>query len=97
MAAQQQELRIVADQLSTPTSAVDLAHAIQPLITRLLNSPPSFDFGTYHITNRGVASWYDFATAIVEEATHHHIPLQVRSIVPHCRHRLPPPPAHRPP
>lgn len=53
-------LRVVADQIGSPTWAADLATAILKMI--------EFDVagGIYHYTNEGVCSWYDFATAIVE-------------------------------
>ena len=38
--------------------------------------------GTYHFTNSGVASWYDFALAIFEEATQLDIPLKVQTVNP---------------
>jgi dTDP-4-dehydrorhamnose reductase len=56
------ELRVVADQIGTPTSAESLAQAIWSAAAR-----PSLH-GTLHWTDAGVASWYDFAYAIKEEA-----------------------------
>jgi dTDP-4-dehydrorhamnose reductase len=55
------ELRIIWDQLGTPTYAIDLAGCILTIIeTR------NEQFGIYHYSNEGVTSWYDFATAIFE-------------------------------
>ena len=56
------EVRVVADQIGAPTWASGLAGAIWGLIGQ---SAPA---GTYHWTDLGVASWYDFAVAIQEEA-----------------------------
>jgi dTDP-4-dehydrorhamnose reductase len=56
------EVRVVADQIGTPTSASDVADAIWGLVG--LGAT-----GMFHVTNAGVASWYDFAQAIAEEAT----------------------------
>jgi dTDP-4-dehydrorhamnose reductase len=56
------EIGVVADQVGTPTWATGLAHAIWKASTM-----PSLA-GTYHWTDAGVASWYDFAVAIREEA-----------------------------
>lgn len=53
------EVRVVADQLGTPTHAASLARAIW----RLTEAS-----GIWHWTDAGVASWYDFAVAIGEEA-----------------------------
>jgi dTDP-4-dehydrorhamnose reductase len=55
------EVRVVCDQIGTPTWAVGIAHAIWGLIDS--NATP----GIYHWTDLGVASWYDFAVAIQEE------------------------------
>lgn len=81
LAAEQDELQVVADQFGTPTATIDLAHAIHHLVVHLFSSA-DFPFGTYHITNQGKASWYDFAAAIVEAAKSHQIPLRTRLIVP---------------
>ncbi|WP_046245847.1 dTDP-4-dehydrorhamnose reductase [Hymenobacter terrenus] len=55
------ELRIIWDQLGTPTYAIDLAGCILTII-----ETQSQEFGLYHYSNEGVTSWYDFATAIFE-------------------------------
>ena len=55
-------LRVVADQIGTPTWASGIAAAIWSLID---TGAPG---GLYHWTDLGVASWYDFAVAIQEEA-----------------------------
>jgi dTDP-4-dehydrorhamnose reductase len=55
-------VRVVADQVGTPTSASSLALAIWALIEK-----PTIN-GIHHWTDAGVASWYDFAVAIAEEA-----------------------------
>ena len=60
--AERDELRVVSDQIGTPTFAGDLASAIWQLIEARAS-------GVLHYTNAGVASWYDFAVAILEEAT----------------------------
>jgi dTDP-4-dehydrorhamnose reductase len=56
------EVRVVCDQIGAPTYAAGLAAAIWGIID---GSPPG---GIYHWTDLGVASWYDFAVAIQEEA-----------------------------
>jgi len=55
------EVRVVADQIGTPTHAASLARAIWAL-------DGAGQSGTFHWTDCGVASWYDFAVAIQEEA-----------------------------
>ncbi|MCX7551321.1 dTDP-4-dehydrorhamnose reductase [Xanthomarina sp. F2636L] len=56
------ELNVVLDQIGTPTYATDLASIILHLISKKINQ-----YGVYHYSNEGVASWYDFAKAIFEE------------------------------
>jgi dTDP-4-dehydrorhamnose reductase len=54
-------LRVVSDQVGTPTWANGLARAIWRAVNRNLN-------GIHHWTDAGVAGWYDFAVAIQEES-----------------------------
>jgi dTDP-4-dehydrorhamnose reductase len=55
-------VRVVTDQVGTPTAARSVAEAIWHIIGR-----PGLR-GVHHWTDAGVASWYDFAVAIAEEA-----------------------------
>ncbi len=82
--AEREEVRVVADQVGSPTWAADLAQAIATLVSQSSQDPaqPNFPTGTYHYTNSGVASWYDFAVAICEEAKPLGFPLKVQRIVP---------------
>lgn len=59
--AEREEIRVVADQIGTPTHADSLARAIWTLDSAGAT-------GIHHWTDAGVASWYDFAVAILEEA-----------------------------
>lgn len=56
-------LTVVSDQIGTPTYAGDLAELIVKIIRENIE-----EFGTYHYSNEGVASWYDFAKAIMAES-----------------------------
>lgn len=59
--AERPVLRVVADQVGSPTYAADLAAAI----LHMLSQPPAAALcATYHYSNEGVCSWYDFALAI---------------------------------
>ena len=70
-----EELRVVADQVGSPSWAKDIADAI----AQLLQSETT---GIYHFTNSGVVSWYDFAIAIFEEARALRFPLKVQRVIP---------------
>ena len=59
--AERDEVRVVADQIGTPTHAAGLAGAIWALAAGDAK-------GMFHWTDAGAASWYDFAVAIQEEA-----------------------------
>jgi dTDP-4-dehydrorhamnose reductase len=78
LGAEREELRVVADQIGAPTWAAHLAGAIAQLLLQLI---PDLA-GTYHYTNSGVASWYDFATAIFEEARVLGFPLKLQRVIP---------------
>jgi len=56
------EVRVIADQVGSPTWAHSLAHTIWAAV-----QAPEVS-GILHWTDAGVASWYDFAVAIQEEA-----------------------------
>lgn len=55
------ELKIIADQVGSPTYAIDLAGFILYIIEN--NSDA---YGTYHYSNEGVTSWFDFARAVFD-------------------------------
>jgi len=60
LAADHTSLKVVNDQIGTPTSTVDLAKTI----FQLLNTDA---YGTYHATCQGQCSWYDFAREIFKK------------------------------
>ena len=69
-------LGVVFDQIGTPTYAADLAAAI---VAILPNIQPGMK-EIYHYSNEGVASWYDFACAIMAESG---LPCMVRPLETH--------------
>ena len=56
-----QPLKVIDDQVMSPTYAVDAAHAIRTIIEKDLS-----DYGLYHACNSGECSWYDFARKIFD-------------------------------
>ena len=58
-----EELKVVYDQIGTPTYAVDLARVIYAFIGQA-----EWKSGIYHFTNEGVCSWYDFTVEILRQA-----------------------------
>lgn len=61
LAADRDELTVVDDQTGSPTFTFDLAPALRQLAV-------TGRFGTYHLTNTGHCTWFEFARAIFEEA-----------------------------
>lgn len=61
LSKKQSELGIIYDQIGSPTYAKDLAKVVIHIIITNSN-----EFGLYHYSNEGVASWYDFSKAIFE-------------------------------
>jgi dTDP-4-dehydrorhamnose reductase len=60
LATEQDELKVVDDQIGCPTFTGHLAHALVGLATR--QSPP---LGILHVAGGGICSWYEFAREIV--------------------------------
>ena len=61
LARERPRLEIVDDQFGSPTYTADLAAAIVTLVRE-----PAY--GTYHLTNGGVCSWFDFAREVLAQA-----------------------------
>ncbi|RNC88165.1 MAG: dTDP-4-dehydrorhamnose reductase [Winogradskyella sp.] len=63
LGTQKDQIKVVYDQVGSPTYAKDLAEFVLNFIV----SDENFEYGIYHYSNEGVASWYDFAEAIFDE------------------------------
>jgi dTDP-4-dehydrorhamnose reductase len=79
----------VSDQIGSPTAAHSIARAIWALAER-----PALN-GIFHWTDAGVASWYDFAVAIAEEAAAAGLLEQTAEVTPITTDEFPTP-ARRP-
>jgi dTDP-4-dehydrorhamnose reductase len=65
---EKEKLNVIFDQVGTPTYAADLAEACLEILSKndaKINSKGNI----YHFSNEGVASWYDFAIAIMKMGT----------------------------
>jgi dTDP-4-dehydrorhamnose reductase len=80
LAAEREELRVVADQYGCPTYAADLAAAILH-IAEQIRSGRAIPYGTYHYCGKGVTTWHGFAEKICEIWAKH-VPLKVKNIRP---------------
>lgn len=83
LTAEKPQLKVVFDQVGTPTYAGDLAEAIVTILK-------THKEGIYHYSNEGVCSWYDFAKAIAEYSGHTACDIQP------CHSEEFPSPVHRP-
>ena len=63
---QKENLGVIFDQVGTPTYARDLAKTCLEILTGVNSAKISKNGNLYHYSNEGVASWYDFAVAIME-------------------------------
>jgi len=61
--SEREDLNVVHDQLGSPTYAGDLADAIIKILER--DDLPEHE-GTYHYSNEGICSWYEFAKEIMK-------------------------------
>jgi dTDP-4-dehydrorhamnose reductase len=66
LAEQDRPIRVVADQIVTPTFVGDLADAVVALLDHEAEAAAGY-YGLYHLTNSGECSWHDFAAAIFAE------------------------------
>ena len=64
LTASKPSLKVVFDQVGSPTHAADLAEAI----VHIIESRQTAKSGIYHYTNEGVCSWYDFAVEIARQS-----------------------------
>ncbi len=64
LARQQDEVRVVADQIGNPTAANDIADGILAVANNLFTGSDAKHYGTFHMAAAGPTTWADFATAI---------------------------------
>ncbi|MBE0617867.1 MAG: dTDP-4-dehydrorhamnose reductase [Proteobacteria bacterium] len=78
LASEREELRVVSDQVGSPTNTGDLAQAILTLLE--LECEGRAPAGVYHFSGEGACSWFEFACAIVAEARGRGAELRVRDV-----------------
>ena len=79
LATEREELRVVADQIGSPTYTADLAKAIFALLSARGQRAP---YGIYHFSNEGQTSWYEFARAIISLAQQQGMPVKTQRVLP---------------
>jgi dTDP-4-dehydrorhamnose reductase len=63
LARKQDEVRVVADQVGSPTAAADIADGILAVARNLVAGGDDERYGTFHMTAAGATNWAEFATA----------------------------------
>ncbi len=86
LAGERDELRVVNDQVGSPTWTQDLAGAIVVLIRQDAS-------GLYHFANAGETSWHGFACAILDEARRQGFPVRAQRVMPIATSEFPTPAA----
>ncbi len=78
LTATKPQLKVVFDQVGTPTYALDLANAISTVIEdyKKENTASYSKTGIYHFSNEGVCSWFDFTKMIAEFAGNNNCDIQ---------------------
>jgi len=66
LASDRDELSVVADQIGTPTQALDLANVLLQMCDLQEKHTPK-NYGIYHFSNLGECSWFDFAKEIFKQ------------------------------
>lgn len=77
---EQTDLRVVADQFGSPTSAADLAEALLTIVKKM-GAGEQFDWGTYHYCGKGITTWHGLAEKIIQHAKSY-VALQIKQVTP---------------
>ena len=87
LASEREELRIVEDQVGSPTSSASIALATREIIAKVMSERSAPELaaagGVCHVTAAGETSWYEFAKAILEEASQRPHPAWVTEAMRH--------------
>lgn len=77
LAAEREELKVVADQFGAPTSAALIADVTAHIARQLLrDGVDGFPFGVYHLAAAGETSWHAYAQYVIGEAINMSKPLK---------------------
>jgi dTDP-4-dehydrorhamnose reductase len=69
LAAEREQLNVVADQFGAPTPAALLADLTAHLVQQYSRtSVEAFPYGTYHVTSSGATNWHAYARFLIGEA-----------------------------
>lgn len=77
LAAEREQMAVVADQWGAPTSAALLADITAHLVRQYQQNPAGFPYGLYHLAASGETSWHQYACHVIEYARTKGLPLKV--------------------
>lgn len=80
LAQEKDELKIINDQIGSPTDAREVAHFISLIYKDILAY--KFQAGTYHLKFKNYTSWYEFALNVIEEARNKGLAIKVKNVLP---------------
>jgi dTDP-4-dehydrorhamnose reductase len=93
LAADRDELNIIADQVGAPTGADLIADVTAVAIRQALVDPEVA--GIYHLAAAGFTTWHEYASLVIEQGKASGLPLQVKALNPIPTTQFPTP-ARRP-
>lgn len=79
LGSERSELKIVSDQMGSPTYAADIANFVDKNLEKILSQKVQ---GIFNLTNQGFTNWYEFASEIFRLAKRYHWPMKVNKIEP---------------
>lgn len=86
---EKEEIRVVNDQIGSPTSAQFLAKRTEEILNQLKTCGDGENrWGLYHLTGGEAMSWYEFALRIFEQEKERH-PLKIKAIIPIASNEYP--------
>ena len=79
LAAEREQLKVVADQYGAPTSAALLADVTAQIVSQWQRNPDCFPLGLFHLVAGGVTNWHAYAQAVIAAAQAAGKPLKLRA------------------
>ncbi|UYM16426.1 dTDP-4-dehydrorhamnose reductase [Endozoicomonas euniceicola] len=77
LAAEKEQLNIVADQFGAPTSAALIADITAQILAQYTRSAIPFKYGLYHITANGLTNWHEYAQYVIQKGINAGLPIKL--------------------
>lgn len=89
LAEARREVSVVDDQVGNPTAASDIARGVWKIADHILGAPQAPEYGVYHMTGAGQASWAEFAEALFRCSAAHSGPVADVRCIPSAEYPTP--------